>query len=121
MFPPQWIWKLRYVHTLLFVCLSQRGRILVASAIAGRLSDAMVEKRKVARKGIWVPEDRLRIILTGGLFVPLSVGLSGLVTTYIPGPLGLVLNLLCLFMNGVGVSYTQTGKCILCRDSPFSR
>jgi hypothetical protein len=121
MLPPQWIWKLRYVHTLLFVYPSQHKRILVASAIAGRLSDAMVEKRKVAHKGIWVPEDRLRVILTGGLFVPLSVGLSGLVTAYIGGPLGLVLNLLCLFMNGVGVSYTYTGKCFLCRDLPVSR
>lgn len=80
----------------------------IASAIAGRLSDAMVEKRKAARNGIWVPEDRLRVILIGGLFVPLSVGLSGLVTTYIAGPLGLVLNLLCLFMNGVGVDFVLT-------------
>jgi len=70
----------------------------------------MVENRKEKRNGIWVPEDRLRVILIGGLFVPLSVGLSGLVTTYIAGPLGLVLNLLCLFMNGVGVSqYTDKG------------
>jgi len=80
----------------------------IASAIAGRLSDATVEKRKAAHNGIWVPEDRLRVILIGGLFVPLSVGLSGLVTTYIAGPLGLVLNLLCLFMNGVGVDFVLT-------------
>jgi len=78
----------------------------LASAFAGRLSDAIVEKRK--RNGAWVPEDRLRAALIGGLFVPLSVGLSGLITTYIAGPLGLVLNLLCLFMNGVGVDFVLT-------------
>jgi hypothetical protein len=107
MLPPQWNRKLQYVHILLSTCLSnQHKRTLVASAVAGRLSDASVEKRKAARNGIWDPEDRLLVILTGGVFVPLSVGLSGLITTYIPGPLGLALNLLCLFMNGVGVSQT---------------
>ncbi|KAG0708615.1 major facilitator superfamily domain-containing protein [Suillus ampliporus] len=80
----------------------------IASPIAGRLSDTMVEKWKAKRKGLWVPEDRLRAALVGGLFVPLSVGLSGLVTTYIAGPLGLVLSLLCLFMNGVGVDFVLT-------------
>ncbi|KAG1738346.1 major facilitator superfamily domain-containing protein, partial [Suillus paluster] len=47
-------------------------------------------------------------VLVGGLFVPLSVCLSGLVTTYIAGPLGLVLNLLRLFMNGIGVNFVLT-------------
>ena len=61
---------------------------------------------KAKRNGIWMPEDRLRAVLIGGLFVPLSVGLSGLVTTYIAGPFGLALNLLCLFMNGIGVNRT---------------
>jgi len=36
-------------------------------------------------------------------FVPMSVLLSGLVTRYIEGPIGLTLNLVCLFMNGTGV------------------
>jgi len=76
----------------------------VASPIAGRLSDAMVEKWKARRKGTWVPEDRLRAVLVGGLLVPLSVCLSGLITTYIAGTSGLVLNLLCFFMNGIGAS-----------------
>lgn len=80
----------------------------IASMVAGRLSDAMVAKWKVKRKGIWVPEDRLRAVLVGGLLVPLSVGLSGLVTAYIAGPLGLVLNLLCLLMNGIGVDFVLT-------------
>ncbi|KAG1782020.1 major facilitator superfamily domain-containing protein [Suillus placidus] len=80
----------------------------IASLVAGRLSDTMVAKWKVKRKGIWVPEDRLRAVLVGGLLVPLSVGLSGLVTAYIAGPLGLVLSLLCLLMNGIGVDFVLT-------------
>ncbi|KAG1846603.1 major facilitator superfamily domain-containing protein [Suillus subalutaceus] len=80
----------------------------IASPIAGRLSDTMISKWKVKRNGIWVPEDRLRAVLVGGLLVPLSVGLSGLVTAYIAGPLGLVLNLLCLFLNGIGVDFVLT-------------
>jgi uncharacterized membrane protein len=80
----------------------------IASPIAGRLSDAMVEKWKARRKGTWVPEDRLRAVLVGGLLVPLSVCLSGLITTYIAGTSGLVLNLLCFFMNGIGVDFVLT-------------
>jgi hypothetical protein len=37
--------------------------------------------------------------------VPLSVGASGLITTYVGGPIGLSLNLLCLFVNGMGVDF----------------
>jgi len=36
--------------------------------------------------------------------VPLSVAASGLITTYVDGPIGLSLNLLCLYTNGMGVS-----------------
>ena len=36
--------------------------------------------------------------------VPLSVAASGLITTYVGGPIGLSLNLLCLYTNGMGVS-----------------
>ncbi|KAG2756972.1 MFS general substrate transporter [Suillus brevipes Sb2] len=80
----------------------------IASPIAGRLSDVMIEKWKARRKGIRVPEDRLRAALVGGLLVPLSVCLSGLITMYIAGPLGLVLNLLCFFMNGIGMEFVLT-------------
>lgn len=80
----------------------------IASPIAGRLSDVMIEKWKARRKGIRVPEDRLRAALVGGLLVPLSVCLSGLITMNIAGPLGLVLNLLCFFMNGIGMEFVLT-------------
>ena len=52
-----------------------------------------------------MPEDRLRATYIGGLvFVPMSILLSGFITHFIPGTLGIVLNLMCLFMNGIGVS-----------------
>jgi hypothetical protein len=35
--------------------------------------------------------------------VPLSVGASGLLITYVGGLIGLSLNLLCLYINGMGV------------------
>ncbi|KAG1888019.1 major facilitator superfamily domain-containing protein [Suillus fuscotomentosus] len=72
--------------------------------IAGRLSDTVVRRWREKRRGTWCPEDRLRATWIGGLFiVPLSIGASGLITTYIGGPIGLALNILCLYANGVGV------------------
>jgi len=35
--------------------------------------------------------------------VPFSVLFSGLFTQFVEGPIGLVLNLICLFINGIGV------------------
>ncbi|KAG2040349.1 major facilitator superfamily domain-containing protein [Suillus americanus] len=79
---------------------------LAGSPIAGRLSDIVVRRWREKRKGVWFPEDRLRATWIGGLFmVPLSVGASGLITTYVGGPIGLSLNLLFLFMNGMGVDF----------------
>jgi hypothetical protein len=73
--------------------------------VAGRLSDSVVKKWRVRREGVWYPEDRLRATWIGGLFmVPLSLGASGLLTAYAGGPIGLSLNLLCLYINGMGVS-----------------
>lgn len=37
--------------------------------------------------------------------IPLSIGSSGLITTYVGGSVGLCLNLLCLFTNGMGVDF----------------
>ncbi|KAG1824022.1 hypothetical protein EV424DRAFT_1396607 [Suillus variegatus] len=54
-------------------------------------------------RGGWA-EDRLRATWIGGLIiVPLSIGASGLITTYIEGLIGLTLNILCLYVNGVNV------------------
>jgi MFS family permease len=107
--PPQWTGKLQLVLTLVFhrsltLCLT------VGSPIAGRLSDTVVRKWQARRKGVWYPEDRLRATWIGGLImVPISIAASGLLTTYVGGPIGLSLNLLCLYMNGMGV-----GLSLLC-------
>lgn len=80
---------------------------LVGGIFAGRLSDNMVKKWRKRRGGEWVPEDRLRATLfSAAVLLPLSVLGSGLATQFVGGPTGLVLNLICLFFNGVGVSVT---------------
>ncbi|KAJ6494259.1 MFS general substrate transporter [Mycena sanguinolenta] len=79
------------------------GNILGAP-LAGWISDRTVIKWKAKRGGVWVPEDRLRgARLVAATLVPLSIFASGVITTFIPGTIGLVLNLCCFFVNGVGV------------------
>ncbi|KAJ8588644.1 MFS general substrate transporter [Rhizopogon salebrosus TDB-379] len=57
---------------------------LIGSPVAGRLSDVVLRRWRARRKGVWCPEDRLRATWIGGLFmVPLSVGASGLLTTFL--------------------------------------
>ncbi|KAF8421129.1 hypothetical protein L210DRAFT_986102 [Boletus edulis BED1] len=64
---------------------------------------------KERAKGVWVPEDRLCAVWIGQLvLVPISVTLVGLVTTYVDGTIGLVINFVCLFTNGVGVNMALT-------------
>ncbi|KAH7911119.1 major facilitator superfamily domain-containing protein [Hygrophoropsis aurantiaca] len=78
----------------------------LGAPLAGRLSDIVVKRWRKKRKGEWVPEDRLRATFIGGLIlVPFSVASSGFITTYVDGPVGLGLNLLCLFTNGLGVDF----------------
>ncbi|KAJ7097115.1 MFS general substrate transporter [Mycena belliarum] len=77
---------------------------IVGAPLAGWFSDRTVVKWRAKRGGVWVPEDRLRGAQIGAvLLVPLAMLTSGVATTYIPGPAGLALNLLCFFVNGVGV------------------
>jgi MFS family permease len=99
----------------------------VGAPIAGWISDRIITRSRQKRKAeleqanstseethtdpdsvggdnTWVPEDRLRATLGGAVFfVPLSVLLSGVFVTYVPGTTGLVLNLICFFFNGLGV------------------
>lgn len=78
---------------------------VVGAPLAGALSDRQLKKWRARRGDIWVPEDRLRATLFGAaVLVPCSILLSGLLTEYVHGTLGLVLNCLCLFMNGLGVN-----------------
>ena len=93
---------------------------LVGAPIAGKISDYLVVKYRAQRGGVWYPEDRLRGTLIGaGVLVPLSILFSGLLTQFVPGKWGLIANMVCLFVNGLGV------RCIrlfcLMRDSYCDR
>ncbi|KAJ7188591.1 MFS general substrate transporter [Mycena filopes] len=77
---------------------------IIGAPVAGMISDRMVIKWRKLRNGEWVPEDRLRATLwPAATVVPLSVVLCGLITHYVPGPLGLTLNLISFFLNGIAV------------------
>jgi MFS family permease len=95
----------------LSILLSAQSHVLtlsttVGAPLAGRISDRLVKKWRKRRAGEWVPEDRLRGTLFGAAFlVPVSVLFSGLITHFIEGKVGLGLNLICLFLNGLGVSF----------------
>lgn len=94
----------------------------VGAPISGRISDMVVRRGKEQRKGVWVPEDRLRAVWLGGLvLVPISVTLVGFVTTYVDGTLGLVINLLCLFTNGLGVCCFSPPRLALVLTRAFIR
>jgi uncharacterized iron-regulated membrane protein len=76
----------------------------VGALVAGRISDITVGQWRQKRQGVWVPEDRLRKTWIGALVLcPLAILASGLLTTFVGGPIGLGLNLLCLLSNGAGV------------------
>lgn len=76
----------------------------VGAPIAGYYADQAVIKGRARHEGQWVPEDRLRATLFGALvLVPFSVLISGLATQFVPGALGITINIACLFANGVAV------------------
>jgi hypothetical protein len=63
-----------------------------------------VIRYRKSRDGIWYPEDRLRACLAGALiWIPFSTMLYGIITTYVEGPIGVALDCICLFTNGIGV------------------
>ena len=78
---------------------------LVGSTYAGRLSDKFIVSERKRRGGKWVPEDRLRSTLLGGIILaPGSVIVSGFITQFWSGTVPMLLNLFCLWLNGIGVS-----------------
>ena len=89
---------------------------LVGAPLSGRLSDRMVVYYR-KKRGVWYPEDRLRAALPAALIlVPVSVLISGILTEYVPGTLGLVLNLVCLFVSGLGVIFNCFFYVTFCID-----
>ncbi|KAF9261763.1 MFS general substrate transporter [Marasmius fiardii PR-910] len=76
----------------------------VGAPFAGWLSDQVLKRMLKKRGGVWCPEDRLRpTVLGAALSVPLSVLGVGVVSYFVPGRLGLTLNMICFFFNGFGV------------------
>jgi len=81
----------------------------LGAPIAGRISDRVIVRWREKRNGCLVPEDRLRAALPGALiFLPIPVLLSGVFTHYVSGSLGLVLNMLCFFVSGIGADVIMT-------------
>ncbi|KAJ2922180.1 hypothetical protein H1R20_g14915, partial [Candolleomyces eurysporus] len=63
---------------------------MIGAPLAGRLSDHTITRLK-AQRGRWYPEDRLRAALLPALtLVPVSAIVSGWLTTYVDGRVGLV-------------------------------
>ncbi|KAF9447241.1 MFS general substrate transporter [Macrolepiota fuliginosa MF-IS2] len=79
----------------------------IGAPLSGWISDVVIIRWMRKRGGIWYPEDRLRATL-GGIFLPVAVILSGIITRYVPGVPGLAANLVCLFMTGVAVDLVLT-------------
>ncbi|KDR82156.1 hypothetical protein GALMADRAFT_135518 [Galerina marginata CBS 339.88] len=95
---------------------------MIGAPLAGRLSDSIVIRYRKKRGGKWYPEDRLRATYFGALFLmPFSVAAIGLLTEYVPGKLGLSLNLICLFLNGLGVDFVLSPSSAYCVDLMHSR
>ncbi|KAJ7034476.1 MFS general substrate transporter [Mycena alexandri] len=97
------------------------GNILGAP-LAGWFSDRMVIKWRAKRGGVWVAEDRLRGAQLGAAtIVPLSILASGIITTFVPGRVGLILNLFCFLFNGIGVDLVLSPGSAYCVDVMHSR
>ncbi|KAJ6555231.1 major facilitator superfamily domain-containing protein [Mycena sp. CBHHK59/15] len=95
---------------------------IVGAPFAGALSDHLLIKWRARRGGTWVAEDRLRGALLGAaLLVPLSILASGIITHFVDGPRGLVLNLVCFFINGIGVDLVLSPVSAYCVDVMHSR
>jgi hypothetical protein len=63
---------------------------------------------KKKRGGVWYPEDRLRAsLMPFAVFVPMSLLAFGVINRYVDGMPGLIGCLICLFFNGLGVSYAS--------------
>ncbi|KAI0784106.1 major facilitator superfamily domain-containing protein [Abortiporus biennis] len=91
-------------ETIIGACFIPAGvGNIMGAFIAGRVSDTIVIKWKKIR-GEWVPEDRTLIL------VPLPILGFGFVTTSVDGSLGITLDLISLFLYGIGSDLTL-GSC----------
>ncbi|RDB19431.1 putative drug/proton antiporter YHK8 [Hypsizygus marmoreus] len=76
----------------------------VGAPLAGLISDRILRESREKRGGIWCPEDRIRgTLMSAATLVPISVLSFGILNKFLPNTVGLVLTLVCLFVNGAGV------------------
>ncbi|KAF8877738.1 MFS general substrate transporter [Gymnopilus junonius] len=77
---------------------------MTGAALVGRISDRTVINWRKKRGGVWYPEDRLRAsLIPFALIVPIPLIIYGLANQFVDGTPGLVICLVCLFINGIGV------------------
>ena len=77
----------------------------VGSSWAGPYSDRVLISLRKGRNGVWIGEDRLRATYLGGaVLAPMSILVSGLFTQFWPGNGSFIPNMICLIVNGIGVS-----------------
>ncbi|KAJ3762731.1 MFS general substrate transporter [Lentinula raphanica] len=94
----------------------------IGAPTAGYISDQILKRKRIQRKGEWYPEDRLiGTLIASATLVPLSVLGFGLITTYVEGRVGLYLDFLCLFANGVGVDLVLSPSAAYIVDVMHSR
>ncbi|KAJ3829318.1 MFS general substrate transporter [Lentinula raphanica] len=94
----------------------------IGAPTAGYISDQILKRKRIQRKGEWYPEDRLiGTVIASATLVPLSVLGFGLITTYVEGRVGLYLDFLCLFANGVGVDLVLSPSAAYIVDVMHSR
>ncbi|KAF9261792.1 MFS general substrate transporter [Marasmius fiardii PR-910] len=94
----------------------------VGAPFAGWLSDQVLKRILKKRGSVWCPEDRLRPALLGAaVIVPLSVLGVGVITHYVPGALGLGLNMICLFFDGFGIDMVLSPSSAYLVDIVHSR
>jgi len=94
----------------------------IGAPLAGHLSDRILKRKRIERNGVWYPEDRLiGTVIASATLVPLSVLGLGLITTYVDGRLGLCLDFVCLFANGLGVDLVLSPSAAYIVDIMHSR
>ncbi|KDE08499.1 hypothetical protein MVLG_01279 [Microbotryum lychnidis-dioicae p1A1 Lamole] len=93
------------------------GNAFASFCFTGRMADHTLKKWLKKRKGVYVPEDRLRAtLLGGGLVLPCAVLALGWVIDLGSGKVGLAFTVILLFLNGVGLMMILTAANTYCVD-----
>ncbi|SCZ90003.1 BZ3500_MvSof-1268-A1-R1_Chr1-3g01717 [Microbotryum saponariae] len=98
-------------------CAAGVGNAFASFCFTGRMADHTLKVWLKKRKGVYVPEDRLRAtLLGGGLVLPCAVLALGWVIDLGSGKVGLAFTVILLFVNGVGLMMILTAANTYCVD-----